>query len=265
MVKIATKNNVEVYIPETQLLENSVQLTVPNKQLTEWTNQDHADSFDEMQKIAGSWGQYLIYGKDSTWELVPYEKCNWWFTRMFQQMKVLWRTVFGGIKRSESSKIEQSYTVIKPTDNDAFCNKVTIDKQCVLTGKKVNVLYNYAPIGFGGEKLHFLVVPKRHAEKFTDVTKEEYCEALDLSTKLIKQLKKTREIKNVYFLNKTGIDAGQTVPHCNLQLILTTNSLQDICGKLTVVKNIVLGSSPMETRALAKRVTKFKDEFQEIS
>lgn len=240
-----------------------------------------------MQRIAQAWksgnvtNQYLIYGKiDSNpfnWEMVPYQKCRTFIGRIIQQLQVLWRTVFGGATVSEESGknqakryevlLNQSPEVIEPSNdpskgNDSFCKDETIERQWVIKGKKVNVLFNYAPIGFGGERLHFLVVPKEHRETFTDVTQEEYCESLELTTKLVEHFGETRKtVKNVYLLNKTGLDAGQTVKHWHLHVIFSTNTAQDFWGKMTVIKNILLGSSPMKKDNLAKTVGALREEL----
>jgi hypothetical protein len=99
-------------VPNKQLLDQSLHLVVPEKQFSEWSAQNHADSSLFMQRIAQVWkssnftNQYLIYGKvDSNpfnWEMVPYQKCRTFIGRAFQQLQVLWRTVFGGVKISET-------------------------------------------------------------------------------------------------------------------------------------------------------------------
>lgn len=274
-------------IPSSQLLNQSVHLIAPKKPFNSWSPQDHADSYLFMQRIAQAWknsnftNQYLIYGKiDSApfnWEMVPYQKCRTFIGRAVQQLQVLWRTVFGGVAVSEEGVksqvkryevlLNKSPEITEPSgvsskSNDSFCKDDTIERQWVITGKKVNVLFNYAPIGFAGERLHFLVVPKAHRESFTDVTQEEYCESLDLTAKLVDHFTETRKsVKNVYLLNKTGVDAGQTVKHWHLHVIFSTNTAQDFWGKLTVIKNILIGSSPMEKDELAKKVDALRKEL----
>lgn len=262
----------------------------PSKPFNSWSGQNHADSYLFMQRIAQAWknsnftDQYLIYGKiDSNpfnWEIVPYQKCRTCIGRAVQQLQVLWRTVFGGIVVSEEGNKDQakryelllnkSPEIIEPSSmssksNDSFCKEDTIERQWVITGNKVNVLFNYAPIGFGGERLHFLVVPKEHRETFTDVTQEEYCESLELTTKLVDHFAETRKnVKNAYLLNKTGVDAGQSVRHWHLHVIFTTNTSQDFWGKITVIKNILLGSSPMKKDDLAQKVSELREELNAL-
>ncbi len=280
-------NSLLAGIPNKQLLNQSMLIVAPEQRFSDWSEQNHADSYLFMQRIAQAWkssnltDQYLIYGKiDSnlfSWEMVPYQKCRTFIGRIIQQLQVLWRTVFGGTSVSRESSENQAYKydflsnksseITGPSDvpskgDDSFCKDEIIESQRVITGKKVNVLFNYAPIGFGGEKLHFLVVPKEHRETFTDVTKEEYSESLELTKKLVNHFTESRKtVKNVYLLNKTGVDAGQTVKHWHLHVIFSTNTSQDFWGKITVFKNILLGSSPMNKDDLAKKVGDFKEEL----
>lgn len=278
---------VSVSVPDRQLLPWSVCLSVKDEKFSEWSPTQHGESYGYMRRIVDFWknhrstDQYLIYGKiDSTsfkWEMVPYERCRTFIGRIIQQVQVLWRTVFGGVALSQETRNRQdtaynSVTTLvpkkpEPSDapsksSDAFCKDETIDRQWVLKGDKVNVLFNYAPIGFGGERLHFLVVPKEHRKGFTDVTQDEYCESMALTKKLVDHFTTARKtVKNVYLLNKTGVDAGQTVDHWHLHVIFTNNAAQDFWGKITVFKNILLGSSPMKKDELAKKVDGLRQEL----
>lgn len=277
-------------VPKKQMADQSLQIVAPNKPFSAWSEQDHAHSNLFMQRITQAWKsnkfttQYLIYGKIDTnvfnWEIVPYQKCQTCLGRMFQQLQVLWRAIIGGVTVSNKSHnqqvknyqslLEKAPKSILPSEisslgKDSFCKQDTIERQRVMSGKKINVLFNYAPIGFGGERLHFLVVPKEHREAFPDVTQEEYCESMALTTKLVNHFTKTRKtIKNAYLLNKTGADAGQTVKHWHLHVIFSTNSAQDFSGKITVMKNILLGSTPMKKDDLAKRVSTLRKELAHL-
>lgn len=281
-----SNDTIKTYLPEKQLLRGSIQLSTDQPFLN-WSKQDHKDSYGFMQTIAHTWkkeelaDQYLIYGKVDEkpfkWEIVPYQTCKNVFSRILQQIKVLWRTVFGGFQIKESTKCFehalyqnafQTRTSPKPAElseksTDSFCNEQVINRQCVLTGKKVDVLYNYAPIGLGKEKLHFLVVPKAHRENFSSVTEEEYVESLELTQKIVQHYSQ-KGVNTVYLLNKSGKDAGQTVNHWHMHLIFSTNKAHDIWGKLSVLKNILFGSSPMKRAELEKKVTDLRQEFELI-
>lgn len=279
-----SSNDVQVSLPLRPLVKGSLHVATA-KIFENLKPQDHKDSFTSLFSIAKSWdtpttnAQYLIYSKvDSTpfkWEIVPYATANF-FTRMIQQIKVLFRTIFGGITLSEkdqqmlSNTYQKQLNVHFPAESsvekkgsDPFCQPERIEKQIVITGEKVNVLFNYAPIGLGGEKLHFLIVPKEHRQAFTNLAVDEYLESMELATHLVKHFKQNRQnVENIYLMSKTGKDAGQTVDHWHLHVIVSTSKTQDIWGKLTVFKNILFGgSSPMKADALKARVASLSQEL----
>lgn len=271
------------------------------KKLADWSRDDLSESYVTLQRLVKALrsDNYMVYSKISdaeqpfSWEILPYQPCRTFIGRIIQQIQVLWRIAFGGITISEKEcneqrqklesllvKIPENHTPPaskhefpniseKPTTEKTerpcnFCEEDIIAKQVVFTGKKVNILLSHAPIGLGGERLHFLAVSKEHREKFSDLTQDEYCEAMDLTQKLNTYLGKTRKIENAYLFHKTGKDAGQTVPHWHLHLIFTSNKVQDIWGKLTVVKNILLGSSRLKDDKLKELVDAYRREFASL-
>lgn len=288
---IYNNETVEVRIPDSPLAKYSLEVApTTQKKFSELTEAEDLDTFSSIKAIVNIWkalkiaDQYMLYGKDSNsfrWEVVPYETTNSSFSRVAQQSKVLWNVIFGGssLSAEEKEKINKTYEghfskghshVIdyqgpKVPGSDPFIDQNVIDKQLVLEGKQVRILYNYAPIGFGGEKLHFLVIPKEQREFFTNLSPEEFHEAMNITRKLLNCLGGTRQIQDVYLFNKNGPDAGQTVPHWHLHVIITTNNLQDTLGKLTVMKNLLLGSSPMPSEELKKKVEELNSELSKCN
>jgi len=252
---------------------HSLQVLSSNNAYANWNEKDHESSFHFLQKIVDVWkktkkaDQYLVYGKHDLdtdlfhWEIVPYQKSSSLIGCFWQQFLVLWNITFGAPKAPltypNKELFEGPYTPppLKPelSPKDAFCNQQVINKQSVFEGKEVRVLYNYAPIGFGGERLHFLVVPKKHRTEFKDLTKSEYLESMQLTNKLIHYFS-----KNAYLFHKTGKDAGQTVPHWHMHVIFTSNKAQDFFGKITVLRNMLFGSFPMKDRDLQEKVDSLK-------
>lgn len=284
-----------IKIPENPLANKSLQMTThQNHPYVDWAYEDRFNVFASLQKTVAVWrekgiaDQYLVYGKqklenDTTfnWEIVPYYKPSTIIGRIWQQFLVLWRIMFGGVKLSETQRQKQleeykiSFKEFSPSlhgqaekvsevVNDAFCKPEVINRQSVLEGRSINVLYNYAPIGFGGERLHFLVVPKVHKAKFSELSEEEYLEATELTQKLITHFSQTRPIQDVYLFHKTGVDAGQTVPHWHMHMILISNKTQGFFGKLTVLKNMLMGSSPMKDNDLKEKVGSLRSELKHL-
>lgn len=275
-------------VPPRSLLAHSLQLHhLYHKNITDWSPKEHDASFRLMRHIATKWenvlqtDQYLVYAnldfKSNSlfhWEIVPYKTCKTIVGRILQQLTVLFRTIFGGVKNENIIPQSEAYTralnpyngelPITPTTvigNDPFCKDEVIERQWVLKDRNISVLFNHAPIGFGGEKLDFLVVTNQHREKFTDLTSEEYCDAMAATAKVVNHFANTRGIHNVHLMHKTGVDAGQTVKHWHMRVIISTNSTQSFWGKCTVFKNILFGSSPMNKIAFEEKVAGFRAEL----
>ena len=135
-----------------------------------------------------------------------------------------------------------------------------VDRQLVFEGRTINVLYNYAPIAIGEGKLHFLIVPKSHCSKFSDLTKIEYLEAMALSQKLI-NFYKIKRYATAYLFDKSGKEAGQTVPHWHEHIVFTNTKTQEFFGKLTVLRNMIFGSWPLSKMELTWRVVTLKKDL----
>lgn len=264
-----------IELPHSPLKPGSLRVKpTGEKKFTEWDRADHTLAFASLQKIARTCEQYFVFGKQEegafNFEIVPYETCSTYLSRLWQQLKVLWNCTFGSPALSEAeiaAEVEKARSRLKTAAkvheavfaNDAFCKEEVIQKQCVLEGRTINVLFNYAPIGFGGEPLHFLIVPKEHRTRFDELTEEEYLEASELAQKLMLHYG-----FDAYLYHKTGIDAGQTVPHWHLHLVFSATKTQDLFGKLTVLKNMTWGSSPMKDEALKVRVTSLRSDLHAL-
>lgn len=288
---IYTNETIEVRIPDSPLAKNALELApTTSKKFSQFTEAEDLDTVSSIKAIVNIWqnqrmaDQYMLFGKEGDsfrWEVVPYETTNSSISKIAQQTKVLWNIIFGGnsLSTEEKEKVRNTYQDSftkhythtfdyhgpKVPGPDAFIDQKVIDRQLVLEGERVRVLYNYAPIGFGGEKLHFLIIPKEQKEFLTDLSPEEFQEAMSITRKLLNCLGETREIQDVYFFNKNGPDAGQTVPHWHLHVIVTTNRLQDTLGKLTIMKNILFGASPMPTEELRSKVEELRDELSKCA
>jgi len=288
---IEKQGSVSIRIPEKQLAHKSLEITThQNNSYVNWTDEDRSNVFTSLQKAVAFWkknkiaDEYLIYGKQQsgnktfTWEAIPCYNPNTIVGQIWQQFLILWKITFGGTTLSETQKQRNEYKAsfekfsfslqknIERTrdlvQDDAFCNPEIINKQLVLKGRSINILYNYAPIGFGGEKLHFLIVPKKHRSKFSELSEAEYLEATELSQKLMTHFFDARQIKDVYLFHKTGVNTGQSIPHWHMHLILISNKTQGIFGKLIVLKNILIGSSPMKGDKLKQRVQLLNSELK---
>jgi diadenosine tetraphosphate (Ap4A) HIT family hydrolase len=223
---------------------------------------------------------YLIFAKETPdshkfrWEIIPFSKDGF---RFWKQFNVLWNVIFGSSCLSEKDQIKIvenfqaendlfSDTSVQQMDSfgvigeDPFCQQKIIDRQIVFEGKEINILYNYAPIGLGEDRLHFLIVPKQHRPGFSDLTETEYLEAMDLVQNLVNfYTNKGYEI--VYIFDKTGVEAGQTVPHWHEHVIFATSKTQEFVAKLMVLKNMLFSSSPMGEEELEKNWQRWRKKI----
>ncbi|GAB4188169.1 MAG: hypothetical protein Tsb0015_07850 [Simkaniaceae bacterium] len=280
---------VQVQIPSCPLADSSLQITAQTP-FQDWTAEEHEASYYMLQKTIEIWQeqkfakQYVVYGKERSkeafqWEIIPFQTTSNCFSWFWQQFKVLYRISFGSRELSDKEKQAQLNNYIhrfilhpnrrkkeskEEAGTDSFCKQNVIEKQWILEGRKINVLYNYAPIGFGGERLHFLFVPKFHREKFHEVTLEEYAEITEAAKQILNHFSQNRALKGSHLFHKTGKDAGQTVKHWHLHMILTSNDAQDFFGKLTVLKNMLIGSSKMTDEALQKKVEDLRGELKDL-
>ena len=284
---------VGVVLPEKPLADQSLKLeALEKKSYMNWTEQESSSIYDFLQKIVAVWAkakianQYLVFGKQNltentfAWEAVPYYRASNAIARIWQQLTVFWRIIFKGItktkqqkqkklqeyqKRFDQQEITQAIS-LKPSEvisgSDAFCREDVINKQWVFLGNKVKVLYDYAPVSSGPEKLHLLIVPNLHKKKFTDVSREEYLESVKIAKKIIKYFASTTAMKSVYLFHKTGKDAGQGEPHWHMHLIFVKQ--YSFWEKLTVFIKIVIWSFPMNKSELATRVKNLRIQLQSL-
>ena len=74
--------------------------------------------------------------------------------------------------------------------------------------------------GFPVTKYHTLVIPKRHAETYFDLTKEEIEACHNLLVKIRSRIKNSDSFVNGFNIGiNNGESAGQTVFHCQIHLI----------------------------------------------
>jgi diadenosine tetraphosphate (Ap4A) HIT family hydrolase len=279
--------SVQVIVPERPLAPGSLKIQPRSNaaNFSEWKPESQQEAYFLIQRIVHIWkaqgiADYLIYGKETdasksifSWEIVPFPKNG---NRIWKQFKVLWNTAFGSfsISRTEQKRIAEDFNhallrdrwaQIEPIkravrEKDPFCNQNIIEKQLVFEGKEINILYNHAPIVLGKEKLHFLLVPKRHCQKFSELTESEYLEVAQLSQNLT-EFYKSKGYPTAYLFNKSGVEAGQTVPHWHEHLIFTATKTQEFFGKLRILKNMLLGSTPLPPKELQNRVESLRNAW----
>ncbi|HEV3269434.1 MAG TPA: HIT domain-containing protein [Candidatus Rhabdochlamydia sp.] len=285
-VAVVPGTTIDIIAPKRSLLVGSLQIIGKSNQAV-----DPLEVYQETQRIVQVWrkqgtADYLRYRKVSdpseyNMQIVPFSRNTWGF---WQQLKVLWNVTLGGTRTSQKSResiveaFKETETTLSsedlpssqpretPSRDDAFCMQSIIEKQWVFKGRFINILHDYAPIGL--EKLHFLLVPKRHCEKLSDLTEEEYAEVEELSQKLIHFYKSKNHDQQdfaAHIFDKTGALAGQTVPHWHQHHVFTITKIQGFWGKLTILKNMIFGSSPLKLEELNTKVEQLREDFKNLS
>lgn len=105
----------------------------------------------------------------------------------------------------------------KQLGNDycAFCDPKVLDNQKFYEDDLVIALYQLRPI-FPG---HFLIIPKRHVERFEMLNEEEIVQIGRAIKKLNKIAEKVFGISSYLLAQKNGIEVGQSVPHVHFHYI----------------------------------------------
>lgn len=267
----------------------SVESIIPKKSIAEWTVNQHVESYNLLENVATLWREnefiddFMVIGRVPPrmyadrffWEIIPFTKTAF---NTIDQLLVVWRLTFNSlcISRSERQAIKdkykeyipflsQPYQVIPEKTTcpsiDVFCHPDLIAKQLLYDGKLMLVLYNYAPIGIGNEKLHFLIIPKAHRTGFPELTLDEYLEAQEIASKLIIYFAKNG-FPIAYLFHKTGKYAGQTVPHWHQHLICADEK-HEFLGKLIVMRKMLFPTRPLPDNELEVLVKKYRQQVQE--
>lgn len=267
----------------------SVESIFAEKSLSDWNQRQHVESYHFLETIAEIWRKqelvedFMVLGTIPPrmnsnrffWEISPFTKTSK-FSDLFL---VVWRLIFNSqcLTSSERQSIKDKYhpyqalfsqqyqvssekTTCPPAD--VFCEPAIIDKQLLYEGELVDLLYNYSPIGIGEEKLHFLLISKAHRSGFPELTLNEYLEAQDIASKLIRYYRE-KGFPIVYIFHKTGKLAGQTVPHWHEHLIFAPDEASAFFGKLQVLRKMLLPSSPLSNQELEVLVKKYRQQVQE--
>jgi histidine triad (HIT) family protein len=97
----------------------------------------------------------------------------------------------------------------------AFCCEQVLKNQKVYEDDLVIVLYTHKPI----TPCHFLIIPKRHAERFEALSGEESSHIFQVIKEVDKAAQKVFATSSYLLLQKNGLEVGQTVPHVHFHYV----------------------------------------------
>lgn len=96
-----------------------------------------------------------------------------------------------------------------------FCNPEILKRQTFYEGEKILGILTYKPATQG----HVLIIPKRHVERFEDLTAEEIQELAQGIKKIDPIIRKNFGNTDYLLLQKNGKTAGQSVPHVHIHYL----------------------------------------------
>jgi len=94
-------------------------------------------------------------------------------------------------------------------DYCAFCDPKVIESQKFYEDDAIIALYTHKPVVPG----HCLIIPKRHAERFEQLTDQEAASISNVIKKVDQASIKVFNRASYLLMQKNGVEAGQTVPH----------------------------------------------------
>ena len=94
----------------------------------------------------------------------------------------------------------------------AFCEREILNRQKFYEDDLVIALYTHKPVVEG----HFLIIPKRHVERFEMLSNEEVLQMNQVIKKVHQASMQTFGTNSYLLLQKNGAEVGQTVPHVHI-------------------------------------------------
>jgi len=98
------------------------------------------------------------------------------------------------------------------TKSCAFCEISIVSRQKFYEDDFVIALYTHKPV----VEAHFLIIPKRHIERFEMLSDEEVVQINQVIKKVHQASKETFGTESYLLLQKNGVEVGQTVPHVHI-------------------------------------------------
>lgn len=102
-----------------------------------------------------------------------------------------------------------------PPASCPFCSEEVLKKQSVHEDSLSYALYSHKPMREG----HVLLIPKRHVERFEDLSEEEMLSLQNMIKKTDSAVRQMFGTKSYLLLQKNGKEVGQTVPHLHIHYL----------------------------------------------
>lgn len=96
-----------------------------------------------------------------------------------------------------------------------FCSQTVLQRQKFYEDERVMALYTHKPIQPG----HVLIIPKRHVERFEELTDAEVSHIGQVVKKVDTAVQRVFGTSSYLLLQKNGKEVGQTVSHLHVHYI----------------------------------------------
>ena len=140
----------------------------------------------------------------------------------------------------------------------AFCNQEILTNQSFYQDDLVIALLSYRPINAG----HSLVIPKRHVERFEDLTTHEVNRMMSVIKMVHAAIGSLYQTSSYLLLQKNGREAFQTIPHIHFHYI---PQLTGDYSQLRFLWNMIVAGhikSPLTASILREQTEQFKKVIQ---
>ena len=141
----------------------------------------------------------------------------------------------------------------------AFCNPTVLQRQTFYEEELILALYTHKPILPG----HCLVIPKRHVERFEQLTDEEVQQMSRVIKKVNKAASKVFGTSSYLLLQKNGLEVGQSVPHVHFHYIPRKTGDS---STLSILAKLLLSNwkSPIPASEMHEIVEKMKEAMASL-
>jgi len=141
-----------------------------------------------------------------------------------------------------------------------FCDQKILNYQKFYEDEQVIALYTHKPVF----PCHCLILPKRHIERFEDLSDEELLQISHVIKKVNLAAQKAFGTSAYFIHQKNGIEAGQSVPHVHFHYI--ARKLQDKSDLKFLLKLIMAYfKAPIVESQMQDNIQKLQIAMQEPS
>lgn len=141
----------------------------------------------------------------------------------------------------------------------AFCDPKVLEKQKFYEDDLVIALYTYRPLMPG----HSLIIPKRHVERFEQLTDDEACQICRVIKKVNLAAMKAFGTSSYLILQKNGWESGQSVPHVHFHYI--PRKAGDGFSVFFLLKMYVVNlGSPIDPSEMQDAVQKMREAMAQL-